>query len=177
MQTLDLKNKIARAEALAAWVDAFFTSPVEAMSDDLANLFVTLLVDESVDAHKAASDEIASLFAFKVIKSRSAHLGLPITDRAIAFLAYLTQTPGAAVMYLTALRHSHITNADAPIVTVLYIGEKFPNGFLTQEALSVAWEAQKVQYESHSLNLLDNVDPATDFIMPMEEVLNYNPEN
>ena len=106
---------------------------------------------------------IRNSFSFKVVQTRAAHLKLPLSDFATAALAMIAESPGNAVMYLTVLKHLYVANVDKPpvVTTEMLMNSLFDYCRPSANVMQEMWDAQKVDNN----NLLDLVDPETDFIL------------
>ena len=131
------------------WVTKFMAVEREPMSKEISEIFLMTTMGEMAD--KPLPDEAKNEFMYKVISGRSASIGLSLTDWAKAFLMYLTQSPGSAVMYMYALR------SKGKDFNMSKLANMFPAGFLTEESMELMWNDQKVE----GGNLLDQVDPAS----------------
>jgi hypothetical protein len=82
--------------------------------------------------------------------------------RFILFIAYLTESPGKAVMFLWYIQYWAFKNNKREITLELLCSEIIPNGFYSDEDLNKLWGSQKVITPNDggfdSDNLLDYSD-------------------
>lgn len=142
------------------WAVDFLKEPQVEMSMDLSNMFINSLMKEN--AGEQFPPAVYDSFSMKMITSRAKYLGLDINDYAAAFLGVLTESPGEAVMYLSALKYRY----GASQVTVNNMAFVFALGFPSKESLHKMWDAQKISgvygMNAGTDNLLDLIS-AKDF--------------
>lgn len=80
-------------------------------------------------------------FVFSVIKFRAKRYDLTITQSALMFIQYLSSSPAMGVMWVHALKRLEVKTGEK--VTMLTLEKTFPNGFPTDEAMSMMWQKQK----------------------------------
>lgn len=153
---------------LTTWVDRFVDAvtnswPMDKPMKEAINILEKYETHygtfEVLENHAVIRDS----FSFKVVQTRAAHLKLPLSDFAIAAIALIAESPGNVVMYLTALKHLYAANVDKPtvITTKMLMNSLFDYCRPSASVLGELWDAQKVEHH----NLLDLVDPETDFIL------------
>lgn len=118
-----------------AWADDFLGSPQKPLSEEMSYCFLNMLTFENTKSE--IPDEVKNKFLYKVIDGRARQIGLDITNPAKVFLMFLTKSPGAAVMYLYALRSKGVS------CSMDSIADLFPAGFPSEAALEDLWDQQK----------------------------------
>lgn len=147
VQKEELKQKFEE------WCDKFKSSKKELMSEDLASLFMNLLIMES--QNKKIDDIPPELkFSYDVTKSRAEFIGLEINQLVIFLICFISNgIPGRIVMYLYFLRYNQIKNKTGQI-TVSQLAYIFPMGFVTEDEINMLWDEQKW----NGINMLDIID-------------------
>ena len=119
---------------IKTWASKFRSLGTQEMSREDTSTFLKLMMDSST----IKPPGLDSHFGFQVTYNRALSLFSEVSWQAAAWIATITDRPGAAVMYLYAIRDRY------PKLTMNTIAYSFPNGFLTDESLSEMWEAQKI---------------------------------
>lgn len=152
-------NEQERAALWASWSQNFFNGQVIAMSETISRVFMNVVMLELAnDANGVAHmvEETKGYFPYQVLTKRAEFVGLDLSEPAKIFLCCLSNSPGTLVMYVYALRYWQLTNDGQP-VTASSLASTFPMGFLTDQSLSEMWDAQKVELEDRTMNLLDTL--------------------
>lgn len=89
-------------------------------------------------------EEINKQFLCKVISARFAALGYTMDIKTKLFIAYLTGSPGMAVMYCHYLAYYCKKNNISHLNFTDFCMNVFPWGFPSEEDLSKLWDEQKV---------------------------------
>lgn len=177
MKELHEGNRLERMSALTEWVDMFwskegadFAWPTEVIGEQnikelqAAERRGTFITEHLTEGELGFGPELAA--------KRAAYVGLRI-DTFPIFVVGASETPAIMVMWVYALRHSQA--ATGTRVTTegfkYFCGGKMP----TREEFDELWDAQKVLVVSENgrqsvCNLLDIIDPSTDFILDANEV-------
>ena len=136
---------------LESWSNEFFAQAKTPMTQQQSQVFMNMFLSEG---HKQFSiPEIESSFMYQVIDKRSEFMGLELSKPTKMFLMFLSESPGTAVMYLSAIRQK-TNQANMETLTTL-----FPSGFVSNEMLESLWDKQKgFANEEKVDNCLDNVD-------------------
>lgn len=118
------------------WAEEFRSLGKQEMDTETTRIFMNLTMDSSGPDGKPPLLE--THFGFQVTFNRAISIFSKVDWQAAAFIAILTDRPGAAVMYLYAIRvfYKELTMAN--------IAFSFPTGFLSEENLSIMWEKQKI---------------------------------
>ena len=131
------------------WAAAFFKYPVRVMTNLETEVFLAMILkDEGAPLSKAAQE----LAQYGIFASRAKYVGLDITPEAALFFACGCDRPGTLVMYVYALKWYQVEHGGERL-TIQSVAEIFPMGLPTEESLSAAWKAQKINGQ----NLLDMV--------------------
>lgn len=126
---------------MKTWLELFFSKKQHPMDSATTRVLMNFMM-----SHKSEPDkELEEIFLYKLIDKRAKIMFDKVSWQAVAFLTYLTRTPGNAVMYLAAIRSKY---SDFTTDSIAY---SFPSGFLSETDLSELWDAQKV----NGTNLLD----------------------
>lgn len=142
------------------WATQTLALPTEPMSKELSRAYLTFYMME-VAGHETADlqDQLEDDPLYRMLSNRLQVLGVvdtPVTT--IALLMYLSKgSPGNAVIYCNLVAHIRLTKGIPVNITVLT--EFFGLGFLSDQSLSKAWDAQKSPSRSH--NMLDLVSAST----------------
>jgi hypothetical protein len=152
-KSLTLKEKIMEKDELKflfrKWCDKFDKCKNEPMSDGLSSVFMKLVMLEM--GNDSIPPELKTQFIYNVIEKRAEYIELKINDHVKAFLTYLVNNPGAAVMYLYYMKSAAPPNIN---ISMHELSKIFPMGFPSDSELSELWEAQKIKGN----NMLDMVD-------------------
>lgn len=134
---------------MKTWVDQFLAQPKETMSPSLCEAFTVLTLWEG----EAPPEDVLSDPMFRLVDLRATALGLTFSSTVVTWLAVIAESPGEAVMYLSVLGFrfgkEHLVTMDDVVAT-------FPLGFLSREALSKMWDAQKTDEGQNGLDLFSS---------------------
>ena len=155
-----------RMVLLTTWVDAFLVEAEKApMATAKHMVDVGTVIALELTGTTLPEEALATHFGYQVAKKRAQYLKLPLTPAAcIAIAELLADSPGTIVMYLTVLKHLHVAEVPQPeSITARDVFKIFSchNKRMSNEQLSKLWDMQKVEHA----NLLDIVNPETDFIL------------
>lgn len=117
------------------WSKKFISLGKEPMNEQLSMVFMNMMLQDDDKNFKAP--ELEGQFLYQVISKRAEHMGIEISVPATIFLMFLTQSPGSAVMYLSALR------SQKKLVNMNVIADMFPMGFVSAKDMETMWDAQK----------------------------------
>lgn len=163
-------DRETRMSLLTTWVDRFIDTVVNSkpmaatMQDTVQALILYETMYGKLDVLSNCA-EIRNSFSFKVTQTRANFLKLPLSEFAVTALSLFSESPGNVVMYLTVLKHLYAANVDKPkvITTSMLMDSLFEYKLPSNGALQDLWDAQKV--EDNKFNLVDLIDPETDFIL------------
>lgn len=100
-------------------------------------------------------------FLYDVIKSRVENqFEYSLSPASIVFLAFISQTPGKAIMYLWYIQYKtylpqYKSLRNTPISMEDMCKYIIPNGVLSAEKDHEIWQKQKVSYDSRGANMVD----------------------
>jgi hypothetical protein len=95
---------------------------------------------------------------FQVIKKRAEYIGLEMSDHVIAFIAGITKSPGAAIMFVYAIRYKQLAT-ETGHVNMDKFAEFFPFGYPDENDQEELWSFQKTK---DGKNMLDLINPNTE---------------
>jgi hypothetical protein len=131
-------------------------SRVEMSKDDTELLVQLLMVGKPIPL--STVKKVDKYFLYELIEKRVEHcFTFKIPDsRAIVFISAIAKSAGTAVMYLTYLQYK-CKKSNRTELTLDYLCELFPIGFIPESELKAIWDKQKVMTKSMggSDNLLD----------------------
>lgn len=126
---------------MKTWLELFFSKKQHPMDEATTRVLMNFMMETKPGPDK----ELEEIFLYQLIDKRARVMFSQVSWQAVAFLTYLTRTPGKAVMYLAAIRSKY---QDLSTDSIAYT---FPSGFLSDEDLDELWDAQKIE----SGNLVD----------------------
>jgi len=140
-------------------VEVLFASKFESlkrhpMTDEVAKILITLSLAPIPEDDKEANEQ----FLCKIIEQRFKALGYTMDIKGRIFLAYMTNSPGMAVMYCHYLAYYCKKNHILSLTFTDLCMDVFPFGFPSEEDLHKLWDEQKVHREQDQPgtdNLLD----------------------
>jgi len=165
-------SQTERMSFLTEWVDEFWSLCKEEFDPKDKRLIMNVCVSECMQKIELLSefvelhnnkDEIRSL---KIISSRSEYLGMKLSTGAGMVLALICPTPGDITMYLTAIKHVHVTlESETPIITAIWLYESvFERKTISEASMSIMWDKQKV-HDCHPDNFLDHINKDSFLLM------------
>lgn len=136
---------------LESWSNDFFAQAKTPMTQQQSQVFMNMFLSEGDE--QFTIPEVENSFMYQVIDKRAEFMGLELTKPTKMFLMFLSESPGTAVMYLSAIRQK--TNQ----VSMETLTTLFPVGFVSNEVLDELWDKQKgFANEEKVDNCLDSVD-------------------
>lgn len=117
------------------WSKKFIALGKEPMNEQLSMVFMNMMLQDNDKNFEAP--ELQEQFLYQVINKRAQYMGMEISVPAIIFLMFLTQSPGSAIMYLSAIR------SQTKIVNMNVIANIFPMGFVSAKDIEIMWDDQK----------------------------------
>lgn len=133
------------------WCAYFETLTVEDMSDLTATAFTTMLNAEQYNIYDPEIvKELEQEPAYQMVGYHCNRVGLDANLYAKSFLFALCQNPAQITMYVCYLR------SKSPTLTMRSLTTLFPLGFVKQDDLRKAWDAQKLEGAGFSGAQLDS---------------------
>jgi len=137
------------------------------LTDEQMKMLLNLIVMDEKDAQKLYDELCKSFYLTKILEDRLKSTGRELDKAALAFVSLCCTTPGEAVMYAYYIASQMKSKGLAQKIDLQTLCmEIFPIGIFSKESLEKAWDAQKVERERGSDNLLD--------YSKASESLNYN---
>lgn len=136
------------------FAEKFKNIPTNPMEDKTAEILISL----TIAPIQEDDEEINKHFLCQVIEKRFKALGYTMNIKCKLFLAYLTNSPGMAVMYCHYLAYWCKQNNIQHLTLDELCMNIFPMGFPSENDLSVLWDEQKVKRDADQPgtdNLLD----------------------
>ncbi len=158
-----LPNKVERLKIITPWVDRIVADAAKLPKQDSFPREIAVL--DLVPATETDAQDMGFLgmVAFK----RAQFLRLPLTIAALLAVTYMSDRPGAVVMYITVLKHLHAAETlpghEATRVTYAQIVDLFPSP-PGPEFMERHWDGQKYK----GVNVIDLMG-ADDFLLTPEE--------
>lgn len=156
---------------ITEWVDEFFSYTENENNYELdPKLYVTVSSVVMMElANQIIPEQITNSFSFKVIKSRAELVGLKCSDYFCLILSAVCDTPGNAVMWVSAFRHLQDADEAVPGQKPVYDANHFFQvtqlKIPTTQYLQKMWDAQKNRDHSFRVdNWLDVIATEEAFI-------------
>ena len=126
------------------------------MNEESSKIMIGLLLSNIPEDDAEMNEQ----FLCKIIESRLKALGYTLDIKTKVFLAYLTGSPGTAVMYCHYLAYFCKKNNLKHLTFNTFCDTAFPFGFPTDDDLNILWDQQKIRKDPGinqpgSDNLLD----------------------
>jgi hypothetical protein len=142
-----------------AWAEKFLRLPGEGSDPTMSVIYLSCVVNEAIDDQWPPA--VTEVFNYKLVDKRAEYAGLKLTNSAKVLICALADSPGEAVMYITALAYDQKL-LKYPQLNLKRLLEIYPEGYPSQDKLRKIWEEQKIG----GANLLD-LPPSE--LMPAEE--------
>jgi hypothetical protein len=142
-------NNQSLIDLFKQWCDKFDHILKVQMDERLSKIFMYATILE-MSKVKSTKSLLEDEFMYKLLKKRANYINLKMNQSVSEFLAYLSKSPGIAVMYLYYLK-SKVKDEE---LTMNKLTDIFPEGFPPEESLEELWNFQKIKSE----NLLDLIE-------------------